>query len=98
MTVVSAQPLRADADGILSKMAILFRVSSLAGQAVEIAGPVGGSRYRWWGSIASDALGRIFVDEGYSSTGSDNFDLIAEIRGVDTRFAFDTVAQRYRAV
>jgi len=96
--LVSAQPVTANADGILSKMAIMFRVSSLAGQAIEIAGPVGGARYRWWGSIAADGLGRLFVDEGFSSTGSDKYDLIAEIRGVDTRFAFDQTAQQYRPV
>ncbi len=96
--LVSAQPVTAGADGILSKMALMFRVSDLAGQAIEIAGPAGGGRYRYWGSIAADGLGQLYVDEGHSSTGSDKYDLVAEIQGVDTRFAFDGTLQRYVAV
>ncbi|MEM8878820.1 MAG: S8 family peptidase [Pseudomonadota bacterium] len=95
--LVSAQPLRNGAVN-LEHMAILFRVSSMAGQAIEIAGPVGGSRYRYWGSIAADGLGQLFVDDGFSSTGSDNFDLIAEVQGVETRFAFNPALQRYQQV
>ena len=82
----------------LEDLVILFRFSAMAGQAIEIAGPVGGGRYRYWGSIAADGLGQLFVDEGFSSTGSDNFDLIAEIQGVETRFAFDRTLQRYQQV
>ncbi|MCP4386123.1 MAG: S8 family serine peptidase [Hyphomicrobiales bacterium] len=93
--LVSAQSLRNGAVN-LEHMVILFRFSSMAGQAIEIAGPVGGGRYRYWGSIAADGLGQLFVDEGFSSTGSDNFDLIAEIQGIETRFAFNPALQRYQ--
>lgn len=96
--LVSAQPVTADGDGILAKMAIMFRISALAGQAIEIAGPVGGGRYRYWGRIAADGLGQLYIDEGHSSTGSDKYDLVAEIQGVNTRFAFDENLLRYVAV
>ncbi|MDD9911354.1 MAG: S8 family serine peptidase [Ahrensia sp.] len=95
--LVSAQSLSVGTAD-LDELGILFRVSALSGQAVEIAGPVGGDRYRYWGIIAADGLGRLFVDEGFSSTGSDKCDLIAEIQGVDRRFVFDDALQRYREV
>ena len=95
--LVSAQALRNGAVN-LEDLVILFRFSSLAGQAIEIAGPVGGGRYQYWGRIAADGLGQLFVDQGFSSTGSDNFDLIAEIQGVETRYAFDHSLRRYQEV
>ncbi len=95
--LVSAQLMRAGAVN-LEDMAILFRFSDLSGQSVQIAGPVGGGRYRYWGSIAADGLGQLSADEGFSSTGSDNYDLIAEIQGTETRFTFDESWQRYRPV
>jgi len=95
--LVSAQLLHSGAVN-LEELVILFRFSAMAGQAIEIAGPVGGDRYRYWGRIAADGLGQLFIDEGFSSTGSDNFDLIAEIQGIETRFAFDQALQRYQQV
>lgn len=96
-SLVSAQSMRSGAVN-LQDLVIMFRISTLAGQTIEIAGPVGGGRYRYWGSIDADGLGQLYIDEGFSSTGSDNYDLIAEIQGVETRFAFDSTLQRYQQV
>ncbi|MEM6382160.1 MAG: S8 family peptidase [Pseudomonadota bacterium] len=95
--LISAQALKAGAVD-LKDLAILFRFSDVAGQAIEIMGPIGGDRYRHWGTIAADGLGQLYVDEGFSSTGSTNDDLIAEIQGVETRYAFDTTLQQYKPV
>jgi len=97
-SLVSAQLLTTGSSGDLAHLAIMFRVSTMAGQTIAIAGPVGGGRYRWWGSIAGGGPVRLLIDEGFSSTGHANFDLVAAVGGGEIRFAFDGTTQRYRQV
>lgn len=93
--LVSAQFLRAGDSTHPLDLTILFRFSDLAGQSVEIVGPVGDRRYRWLGWIAGDGLGQIFIDHGQASLGSHYFDLIAEIQGEEVRYVFNDATQLY---
>ncbi len=93
--LVSAQSLRAEDSTALSDLAILFRFSSLEGQSVNILGPIGSERYLWMGIIAADGLGDIYIERGFSSSGSHYFDLVVMIQGVEVRYVYNDEAQRY---
>ena len=76
-------------------MAILFRFSDVQGQSVDIMGAVGGGRYAWLGWIAADGLGQVSFDQGFSTSGSDYFDLLADIQGSELRMVFNDATQLY---
>ena len=93
--LISAQSLRQSDSGNLDDMAILFRFSDVLGQSVDIVGSLGGGRYAWMGWIAADGLGQISFDRGFSTSGSDYFDLLADIQGSEVRFVHNDNAQMY---
>ncbi|MEM9206530.1 MAG: S8 family peptidase [Pseudomonadota bacterium] len=95
--LASAQALT-DGAFDLEDLAILFRLSAMEGQSVVIAGPVGGGRYRYWVGVAADGLSTVFVDKGFSSTGSRVFDIVADIAGEEVRLAFNETLQQFQEV